>query len=90
MFDNLYKKYSSTKKLSVSTQSCGLMADHQMPMLTIEDKSQPGEIVCQVFSFVDALGGVNNMNVEGKSIPLKKHFSQIICEFIYLISVPLL
>ena len=37
-----------------------------MPMMSVDDKSQPGEIVCQVFNFVDVMGGVNNMNVEGK------------------------
>jgi len=35
-------------------------------MITVEDRSQPGEIVCQVFNFVDVLGGANNINVEGK------------------------
>jgi len=35
-------------------------------MLSIEDKSQPGEIVCQVFNFVDVMGGVGNINVDGK------------------------
>jgi len=33
-------------------------------MMTIENKNEPGEIVCQVFNFVDMLGGVGNMNVE--------------------------
>jgi hypothetical protein len=43
------------------------MADHQMPMMQVEDKSQPGEIVCQVFNFVDMMGGVNSITVDGKS-----------------------
>lgn len=35
-----------------------------MPMMSVEDKSQPGEIVSQVFGFVDVMGGVGNMNLE--------------------------
>ena len=49
-------------------QSCSLLPDHLMPMMQIEDRSQPGEIVSQVFNFVDVMGGLNNLNLEGKSI----------------------
>ena len=57
VFDQVYKKHASSKKFSVSAQSCSLLADHLMPMMTIEDRGQE-EIVCQVFNFIDVMGGL--------------------------------
>ena len=48
-------------------QSCSMLEDHLMPMMQIEDRAQPGEIVCQVFNFIDVMGGLNTLDADGKS-----------------------
>ena len=49
-FKLLEKKFS--KKLTVSSHNGKLIDDHLLPMLVVADKSS-GEIVTQLFNFVD-------------------------------------
>ena len=64
VFEQIYKKYS--KRLSVASQTCTLMEDHLLPMIQVQDRAN-GEIVMQVFNFVDQMGGLDQLNSEGKS-----------------------
>ena len=62
LFDQLYKKYN--KKISVSAQSSALLEDHLLPMMQVQDKAT-GDIVSQVFNFVDQMGGMTQ-DIAGK------------------------
>ena len=62
VFDKLYQRHS--KKISVSAQNSELLDDHLLPMMQIIDK-QNQNILCQVFNFVDHMGGPTQ-DVQGK------------------------
>jgi hypothetical protein len=54
MFEQMQQKHQ--KRISVSAQQSMLLEDHLLPMMQVQDK-HTGEIVAQVFNFVDSMGG---------------------------------
>jgi hypothetical protein len=61
VFKQLEKKY--TKNIITSAQNSKLFEDHLLPMLFVQDRSS-GEIVTQIFNFLDLIGGKNQLTPE--------------------------
>lgn len=62
-FEQLQKKYS--KQMNVAAQSCEMLPEHVLPMIQVTDK-KTGEILTNIFNFVDMAGGAQNINTECK------------------------
>lgn len=62
-FKQLEKKHG--KKLTVNALNAKLIEDTLLPMLVVQDTSS-GEIITQIFNFVDHLPAKNQINTESK------------------------
>ena len=62
-FKTLETKYA--KRVTVSILNSKLSEDHLMPMLVVQDLNS-GDILQQVFNFIDIMGGKPNLTLQGK------------------------
>ena len=65
----VFKQFEAkhSKRLSVQSLNSKISEDHLMPMIVVLDP-QSGEILQQVFNFIDVLGGKPSLTPEGKHV----------------------
>jgi hypothetical protein len=76
-FKQLEKKHS--KNMVTSAQNSKLFEDHLLPMLFVQDRDS-GEIITQIFNFLDLIGGKNQLTPESKPITHKYATFFILCK----------
>ena len=64
-FNELESKYA--KQMSVMALNSKLAEEHLLPMLVIQDQ-QSGDLLAQIFSFIDYMGQKQNINALSKSL----------------------
>lgn len=53
--------------MNIVAQNARLIEEHLLPMMVIQDRNT-GEIVSQVFNFIDLMGGKQQLTLESKFI----------------------
>ena len=69
--EKLYKS-SSGDKLTYEVNTCTLVEEHLEPIFCVypnagKNKREEQEMICQIFNFVDVLGGKDGLTVESKT-----------------------